>query len=315
MDVLHDDLRRLAESLKREGDGTLWLDDSPIGPDPDAIDAVIDFKDKLYYRWYCRPGDPAHFEKAAFPRELTAAHPGADRWDRDWVVKDAMKDGVVLATKDDRRRWAAPGGYVLRNPGYGPAAGARVHLFAPRDSVDLQEGYYYAFGSTLEDDAARQDGVRLYFALLPREVPATLERLVRVLDVYEVPFRFKCLSDPATYGRADAAVLYVARRFAQITCRLLPQIWRGAARNPPAMTRAILPGIGLADDPPGGESFGLHRCQIIAAAVLGAQGDWEAAIAAGFREMRLDAARPWLNAGSCELDLAAALGLGGGEPI
>ena len=82
------------------------------------------------------------------------------------------------------------------------------------------------------------------------------------LNRYQVPFRYKILSYSGVYTRADAAVLFFAARYYQIIARLLPRIRPRRDRicvRDALLTRPLHDGIGLAEDPGNGESFGMHR--------------------------------------------------------
>src|SRR5262249_512631 len=91
----------------------------------------------------------------------------------------------------------------------------------------------------------------------------------------------------------------------------------------PMFTKALAPGLGLAEDPGAGNSFGRARCEIVAQAL------WECHlkqitdptgraefVRGAFRERGLDPARPYLNRDSADtyyLHLAADCKLWGGE--
>lgn len=95
-----------------------------------------------------------------------------------------------------------------------------------------------------------------------------------LLNRFQVPYRFKCLAHPAAYSRADAAVVFVPRRWYQIAARLLGDAHRMVASHisweVPLFTKPLAAGLGFAEDPGNGQSFGMHRCGVLAKAICGA---------------------------------------------
>src|SRR5436305_13892241 len=112
---------------------------------------------------------------------------------------------------------------------------------------------------------------RIYWHVAEEGAVPRTSAVTTFLNRYQVPFRFKTLSYSGVYTRADAAVLYFASRYYQIIGRLLPAI-REAVRNhlrpaTPLLTLRLYDGIGLAEDPATGESFGMSRSRLIAQAI------------------------------------------------
>src|SRR6185369_10898498 len=79
--------------------------------------------------------------------------------------------------------------------------------------------------------------------------------------------------------------------------------------DPPMFTRRLAPGLGLAEDPQNGMSFGQSRCRLVVQGLRDAYDrdeEREPAVAAAFRGLGLDPLRPWLEAGSQDLDVFGA---------
>ncbi|HEX4611434.1 MAG TPA: T3SS effector HopA1 family protein, partial [Urbifossiella sp.] len=108
------------------------------------------------------------------------------------------------------------------------------------------------------------------------------------------------------YGRADAGVLYLERRHTDRLGTALADVHRTVAADlrpeVPLFTRALAPGLGVAEDPGGALSFGQHRCRLAARAAWAAfsRGDADpAAVCAELlRAAGLDPDRPHLEPGS-----------------
>ena len=107
------------------------------------------------------------------------------------------------------------------------------------------------------------------------------------------PWLLKCAIHPVEYARSDAVVAYltpatVYRRSGQIVELAVPSSSRDRIAGPP-LTLPVAPGLTAAFDPGGDESFGSHRCRLIAqAAAASLHG-----ILAQFTKDGVDPARPW----------------------
>jgi hypothetical protein len=113
------------------------------------------------------------------------------------------------------------------------------------------------------------------------------------------------------YLRADAAVLYVAKKDLPRVMAIVPVVHAAMVRHlrasTPFFTKRLARGLGVAEDPGDGRSFGQHRCELVADALVRhfeSGGPWDRAAAdavvARFSEAGLDASRPWLGAGSAD---------------
>lgn len=285
-------------------------------PDPAArlVDALSTL---IYFYAYTRPWRdvPVDLDElkqsvvadAAFLERLSAANPTQDRWESGWKVFRAEASGAVHIIKGDVATVAQPGQYAyLPGAGRVPTAGAIVDFCVARQSLQHQAGTYYAFGDAVAGDYDMARLSRLYFNVPSTHVDVLLRRVGREFNRYRVPYRFKCPVDPQRFERSDAAVLYLARRFVPTALRLLRPLARelgGWLRtDTPLFTRAVLPGVGAADEPGDGQSFGQSRARLLAQALVdaGVNAGVEArraALAARLRQQGLDPQRPYLAPG------------------
>lgn len=133
-----------------------------------------------------------------------------------------------------------------------------------------------------------------------------------------IPFKTKVLSNPHQYLRADAGVLYVDQRdfgrLRPIIKQLYDDLRTGLNAPVPMFTKRLAPGLGLAEDPGGGLSFGQSRCRT---AAEGLRRCWTEGlrqpearlhlVTEVFREKGLDPMRLYLAQGSADrytIDLA-----------
>jgi hypothetical protein len=269
----------------------------------------------LYDRCYAHRlgfsiGAPA--QDPQFAARLSAANRSRERWDMGWTVYQLGPDGMLYLIKGERQRTVQPGEFILTGaPGAAPQVGSVVSLLVARESFLMQPGFYYMFSETPTDVWDDHNLLRYYLHCTPGCVEAAIAYLTASLNRYQIPFRMKALSDAALYTRTDAMVLYVAKRYFPLTTRIvkgMPESIRGELRpSVPWFAKPLLAGIGMAEDPGNGESFGMHRCRLVAEGITDAwrQGDQSLsgrirAVEARFVMNGMNAERPHLNAGSVD---------------
>ena len=267
----------------------------------------------LYARCYVRrPGSPAPPPAPPGPDDdlapaLSAANPGRERWDTGWQVYQALGSGRIVAERHGQSRFLWPGEFLLADAtGAPPGPGTRISLWRPRESATLQPGFYYVFGEgAWQDDAPL---VRIYWNVSPDGAPALTRAIALALNGWGVPFRYKCLSRRTLYPRTDAAVLYMSRRSWHLAAELLGPAHRAHAgllgADTPLFTRRLGRGVSLAEDPGTGESFGMHRCRLLADGLwsawrAGRRGTAErlAAVGEAFGRAGVSLEHPWRSPG------------------
>lgn len=235
-------------------------------------------------------------------REANAGR-GSLQWG--WAVHEA-EEGALVVERDGLRVRASP----RRVRSYGPpSAGDIVGLIRPSEALGRPNGFYTAFGDAGDGAAGGEGGLdRFYWNVLPSGRPRLVEAVTEVLNQASLPFRLKVLHDRATL-RCDAAVLYMPSALRDRAAPLVGDVWRRVAarlrRATPVFTLRLAPGLAFAEDPHGDESFGTHRCRLLAdglvrAAEAGccAPGERMDAIERAFAEEGLSIERAHLRPGS-----------------
>jgi hypothetical protein len=245
--------------------------------------------------------DPEH------ARRLSAANRGRERWDPGWQIYQVAANGQVFILKGDRQRAATPGEYIAEQmTGLAPAAGSTVTLRVARESHILQPGFYYMFGEIPTDIWDEHTLIRFYFSCTAQGITDLVHHLTGELNRYQVPYRMKALTDPAHYTRTDSMVLYCARRYfapiAGIIMSLGPAATAGLKDSVPLFAKPMRPGVAVAEDPGNNQSFGMHRCGLVAEGLVDAwqQGAREPdkrldCVAARFTANRLRLERAYLG--------------------
>jgi len=236
-----------------------------------------------------------------FLHDLSVANRGRGSWQPGWRMTKAGHPAEIQ--KSGLSIYVTPQEYRLAT---NEAHEAGAVLRMPKELFEASPGYYVALGN---EPLGAEPVVRLYWNVTPggaiRLVRAATERL----NCSRIPFQIKALSDPSAYSRCDAVVLYVGRsnfrRVANWVARIEREVSNELKEGVPALTKLLAPGVGLAEDPPEGGSFGWNRCTVIVDSLIAAHeeglrrvperlGHMEATLAAhGIR-----AEAPFLNAGS-----------------
>jgi len=278
--------------------------DLPDQDDPAKLATV------LYNRCYTESIlDPLSIESSDedLTGALAAANQSRASWDEGWTIDQMLDGGRILARKGGAARAFLPGEYLThRGIGSGPETGARVTVFAPAGSADLQEGFYYAFSETVSDYDESERVVRFYWNVTRQGAPRLMEAITRALNRFQIPFRFKCLARSGPYPRRDAAVLYLDARYYPIGALVVESIYaevEGVLQpGTPLFAKRLADGLAFAEDP--GGSFGEHRMKILAAAMVATRGKPVnyrlAELRKHFDRRGLAFDRPWLNRGSVD---------------
>lgn len=237
----------------------------------------------LYEHCYCRRFDPplrpeklsANGKSGDLFGSLSAANKTSERWDYGWRVVQFTSNGMVYATKGGQSRMFSPGHLLsLDHPGSPPQPGGLVCGLLAREDTFSQPGFYCVQPQISPSQDDQYSFIRFYWHLTPEVAPLLVTEVTERLNRYRVPFSFKCLRYSASYTRADAGVLYVGRRYLFLVLQLVEEVYgvvkEGLKSRVPLFAKTLAPGLGVAEDPANGESFGLARCRVMAEAVWAA---------------------------------------------
>jgi hypothetical protein len=273
-----DPLASILAAITIHPDGSFSLADAPPVRAKPLVPALTE---AIYSAAFARGlGDDAlpadGITEAELARRLSAANQSRDRWLAGWRIERVEKDGSVVASQPGRQRVAKPGQYA---PTFArdlpPRAGMAVTLFFPRQSLTLQSHVYYAFGETpptAEADESRP--ARIYIQAPVDALPELYERITSELNRLALPFTLKTMLAPAERTRRDATVLYVERdhcaQVEEVLANLPSPLRTRLGPGTPLFTRPLGPGIGMAESPGGGESFGMQRSRFVAEGIVDA---------------------------------------------
>jgi hypothetical protein len=305
------------------GEDTLELPPGELGDGGDSGRAGLltaRLADMLY-RLYCRPqrgrtvAAAGHRAVRSFVERLSEANCGRGTWEPGWVICAVEDDGALVVHKqtDDLTLWARPDQFRPSSGAVGPGAVGRLQL--GKELREMLPGYYVVLGDADQEDHDLNSPlpmVRFYWHLAVDGAELWVRELTARFNKAAVPFHAKLHSDPAMFVRADAAVLYVSRSEVARAMTIVPRLHAIVARHlrssTPIFTKRLARGLGVAEDPGDGKSFGQHRCRLVAEALIryfeaGGTSTSGAtrAVLSRFAEEGVDAKRPWLNPGSRDL--------------
>lgn len=283
--ALEQQLTRIVNAVHFQSDSLFTFAGRPstawAGYQPDPNGPVSKILEGILYGYcYCHSFDGAINDKpqgAPGPDDdwvemLSQANSSKERWEEGWQVQQFLPNGQVHAQKYGATRSFWPGEFLSRaSQGMAPMPGTPIAAFFPRESRDMQPGFYFALGETPGDQQDDYSIVRYYWNLR-REGAAPLTRsLTTALNRYQTPFKFKIINHPAALGRTDAAILYVSRRYYRIAAEIALETHaslNGAfAEGTPLFALPLAKGLSFAEDTGTQESFGQVRCRLLAEAL------------------------------------------------
>ena len=275
---------------------------------------------KLYTNFYCKgsvshlkslpPGPVLASERAIYLNELSCSNKGRGYLEEDWriIARQANKIAVVkngLKFILDESQYHLPAGMEER-------IGVSVFQRMPKERPFLSPGFFTVFGNidfTKDDDSQM---IRFYWNIKRQGAAPLMLAITAALNDAALPFRFKILDQPNQFNRCDAAVLYMSKGKFDLVGDIIGNIYSKVLpclnNETPLFTKNLLPGLGLAEGPRTGMSFGIHRCGILAEAIVRAYELGKKTIAKRleiarqcFDEEQLSIERPYLNPGSVDI--------------
>jgi len=270
----------------------------------------VHLQGEIYDRLYTRPAGRPTMGEDITPL-LSAANRGHERWEHDWQYWQPDPAGGLWASRGDSVYLAQPGQWAMPNGGM-PSHGSQISVFLSKELPNAQPGFYITIGDTPFDRFTEGRMLRVYFNIEERGAEDLVAAVTETLNAFLIPFRFKILRNRGCFVRADASVIYCGRRYFGILSRLLPRIYERVKdtlrETVPLFTKRLFPGVGFAEDPGGGDSFGLSRSRLVTQAIWNAwtRGDQSvdgrlAELHALFGTAGLRIDKPYLNAGSADL--------------
>jgi hypothetical protein len=274
---------------------------------------------QLYENFYCR-GEalPARDSNARpgmraftpFVQALSASNSGSGTREPGWQVRGLVEDGAMVVERSGLSLWVRPEDTWPRRRRAGSAR-TTVSVSLPKELLQLSPGFYMALGDHWLETGAGPGILRFYWHVRSEGAAALVAAVTAGVNRAGLPFRLKVVNEPERYARCDAGVLYTRTRDYALLARLVADVYAGVASYlepaTPAFTRRLAPGLGLAEDPGDGDSFGMNRCGLLAEGLISAYEEAKESVPERitviercFKHAGISLAAPFLNPGSTD---------------
>jgi HopA1 effector protein family len=273
-------------------------------------------RDILYNVYHCRK-DPKEYSVTSlsynselnntedFTGTLSKANTTKGTWEPGWeIIKVECSDRIIVS-KNGLSLWVFP--KDLYTPDGTIEIGKKVYLRMVREYKRLMPGFYMANSDASFSERKKNDTVvRFYWNIQASYASSLMRYITGELNQENIPFRFKVLNNPRHYPRADAAVLYVNKKYIKTLSEPISTVYlkiKQGLNNPtPFLAKRIASGLSLAEDPNSEESFGQNRCRLLEEALFMihernflSTAECISEIKRHFQMMELNLDRPYLN--------------------
>jgi HopA1 effector protein family len=276
---------------------------------PDA--AAEELASILYSEWYA-PAERVDLADGGRPPlfgQYRAAHAGSNSFVEAEVAGLAPGGILLAAAALERPRALLPGDYCHPSgsdrAGLPPRIGERV-LIVQRQDAPPADGWWRTWGRGWRPADPPSTLSRIYLAADPDRVLELIGRLTGLLLERTEPWLLKAPADRAALVRPDAVVVYLpsaelgSQPGSDAVITGLASCGAGLVRDArPALTLGLAPGVALAEDPIGEQSFGEWVSGLVAGALVSVRRDDAAGSLAGMvaelSAAGLDPARPYVR--------------------
>jgi len=203
---------------------------------------------------------------------LSQANCGSGTWEEGWTIVDRDNESKnIIVQRDETKFWVKekdiiPEGSKIKE-------GSPCAVKVSKEVRSLNSHFYMAFGNIAQKDVTGFDNriLRFYWNLTPEGAIHYLKLITECLNRENIFFKTKVISNPEQYSRADAGVLYIDNsQLSKAIPHILnvhKQIISQLKSNVPLFSKYISEGLGFAEDPNNGSSFGISRSKLIATAL------------------------------------------------
>lgn len=210
-------------------------------------------------------------EHGAFARLLREANVGSGWLASGWRIVEREGTGRWIAT-DGRVTLAIREEEIFSKEIDVLDKSQQVSILFPKHLPYMSPGYYMAISNAGMPGVDNNPIVRIYVNVKPGTAPALLRSMTSFVCSRGLRAIIKILNHPDSFGRPDAAVVYLERdAFIQLCSELREIVARFAPNlsdSVPGFTKRWMLGVGIAEEPERkGEvavSFGEHRSRLIA---------------------------------------------------
>jgi hypothetical protein len=260
--------------------------------------------------------DPIHVEA------LSKANSGSGYDEEGWEVcalnksddDDGRKVGLVVVSKDSGMQlFVQPHELSMQEKHHSHyTVGMKVAVRLPKEMRGISPGFYMALSNTPfpKNGKKEEQMVIFYWNLSPQGAVIFMRLATIAMNKSKLPFKLKALDNPNRFNsRCDTVVVYISKSDYKSILGLLQKIYPSVMpflrEQIPLFTKRIAISVGLAEEPDNGESFGQHRCRLLADGLIRAyeKGDRFReeriqSVINRFDEDKINLDKPFLNSSS-----------------
>jgi hypothetical protein len=205
------------------------------------------------------------YERRDFVDSLSFANMGNGFWEEDWKILEIFKEGNILVQKNGLNLCIYNVNLIK---GSELKLNNKVEVFMPKEYCSLMPGFYLVNGNmSLKHNSTI---LRIYWNVKSEGAVFLVNQITIKLNKQNIPFQFKIINNKYNFNRSDSAVLYINKDKLPDTLKEVIDIYKGIRfyiKDDTSMfTKQLFPGLSLAEDPNNNESFGQHRCRLLAEA-------------------------------------------------
>ena len=273
-----------------------WVPHAPWKELPREHGVLTSALAEWLYRHYFigwRPSEQPRADSAGSPwfvAELNARCAGCSTWEPGFELVSRNGKGAFVRN-ESIQLWLADTRLMKQQ-------GAQVLVKLPCAREGALPGFF-AIVARAGHPAAADPHLKFYVNVTPKGALALMEDLLRAPSLRRARFGAKVSNDPSQFGRRDTLLVYAAPEDAGRMAKYLRGFARHLQPETPPMTVELAPGLGVAESPPHhAESFGAHRCRLIAEALFTARREGlhvDTALNERFEREGLDWSSPWLG--------------------
>ena len=289
---------------------------SSIDEDDNTYAAHFELKDLLYRIYHCRKAisndisvshNSEYNDIQDFTGELSENNTGNGTWEPGWKIEKIEKDGQLVVQKNNLKLWVHQKQFKSSDNSY--QIGGKGFIRMVKEYRRLLPGFYMAIGNAPNYDDTESIVVRFYWNITKENSFLLMKILTSSMNERSIPFKFKALNNPYHYPRADAAVLYLDKRYYEKTTEVIEKIYSEVKSHlnseTPLFAKRLGDGLSLAEDPNCNESYGQHRSRLLSEALYSANSkkmdsvdDIILEIEHYFSKQNIDLTMPYINPGN-----------------
>jgi hypothetical protein len=275
----------------------------------DLLYRVYHCRNDFYLKGHYRYISSEYNDIQDFTGNLSIVNSGKGTWEKGWEIVKFEKDGQIAVRKNGLTLWVFPK-FFKSDKDIPLSIGLLGKIKVGHEYRKLLPGFYMAIGDAEASDI-KNTTVRIYWNIKSGYATLLMRLLTKELNTKSIPFRFKVLNNPSSYPRADAGVLYIDKEYYKSSKPSISNIYLhivdGLSSSTPLFAKRLAPGLSLAEDPNNNESFGQHRCRILAEALhtinknnLSSDEQSILEIKSYFNNLKIDLNHSYLNPGSTD---------------